>query len=496
MATNNHKDNHPLMKRTKDIEAMVPYWDKVDDIVEGYDAIKSEGKKYLPKFPTETSDDYMTRLEYTKFTNIYRDVLEGLSSKPFEDEVKILDGETPPSDAIKEFAKDVDGSGNNLTVFSSLTFYNGINSAIDWIMVDYPEVDATQVRTQADQKNAGIRPFWSHILAKNVFEIRTKFIQTKEVIVYFRMFEPAHEENEDRVRVFERNKDGTVTWKLYEYNPKAKKPEDAFVQIKTGTISIGIIPFVPFSTGRRDGKTFKYYPAMRDAADLQITLYRNESALEFTKTMACYPMLAANGMKPEKEKDGTTNKKLGIGPMKVLYGVPDGNGNHGEWKFIEPSANSMEFMQKNIASTKQDLRELGRQPLTALSQQLTTVTTSVAAGKAKSAVTAWANALKDALENALVLTSIWMGETNYDPKVHVFTGFDNVLDDGKDLDALNSARDRGDLSRETYLGEYKRRKVLSPEFDIEAENKRLLNEIPSDGVDSPMIEDEDVNNNV
>jgi len=216
---------------------------------------------------------------------------------------------------------------------------------------------------------------------------------------------------------------------------------------------------------------------MLDAADLQITLYQDESGLQHIKAMAGYPMLAANGMKPAMSADNKTPKKVSIGPMRVLYGIPDGNGGHGEWKFIEPNANSMEFLKKDIAATKQDLRELGRQPLTALSAQLTTVTTSIAAGKAKSAVTAWALGLKDSLQNALIITAMYVG-SEYKTEVNIYTGFDNVTDDGSDLDALNAARDRGDLSQQTYWQEYKRRKVLSPEFNAEDEERRLFEEIP------------------
>lgn len=487
------QSNHPFMKRTPDIAAMQSYWKKTDDIVEGYDAIKAGKEEYLPKFPDESDKDYNNRLNLSKLTNVYRDVLEGLATKPFEDEVKLLGDEEEIPQTIKDFIEDVDGSGNHITVFSALTFFNGINSAIDWIMVDYPTVDKEKVRSQQDQKDAGIRPFWQHVLAKNIFEVRTEIVGTKEVIVYLRMFEPAHNGKKDCIKIFERSEEGVVTWERYEFSEKAEKQEDQFVLIGSGEISIGVIPFVPFATGRRDGNSFKYFPAMRDAADLQITLYRNESALEFIKTMAGYPMLAANGVSPELDDDGNP-KKVNVGPMKVLYGVPDGAGNHGSWTYIEPSANSMEFLQKNITSTKQDLRELGRQPLTSLSSQLTTVTTSVAAGKAKSAVTAWALGLKDALENALVLTAKWMKEKEYDPEVHVFTGFDNVLDDGKDLDALLKARENGDLSQETLHAEFKRRKVLAPEFNHDDEAKKILKEIPSDateGVDSPEIEEED-----
>jgi hypothetical protein len=474
---------HPLLMRSRDIESMVPYWDKVDDVVEGQHAIKSEGKKYLPMFPDETKDEYDFRLSLSKFTNIYRDVLEGLAQKPFEEELSLIGGEKIPDELI-QFIEDVDGSGNNITVFSSLTFFNGINNAIDWIMIDYPTSDLN-IRTVADAKNANIRPFWSHVLAKNVLEIRTTIIGAKEVLSYFRMLEPSTTiTGADRVRVFERFVN-TVVWTLYEKVENPDKPENQFIKVDEGTLSIDVIPFVPFITGRRDGKSFKFLPVMRDAADLQITLYQNESALEFIKTMAGYPMLAANGIKPIKDATGKITERVAVGPMKVLYGVPDGSGGHGEWKFIEPNANSMEFLQKSIDKTKQDLRELGRQPLTALSSQLTTVTTSIAAGKAKSAVTAWALALKDALENAILITMKWMN-VDYDPEVNIYTGFDNVLDSSKDLEALDKARARGDISQETFLFELKRRKVLAPEFVFQDEQERLLNEIPSsmaDGLD-------------
>lgn len=475
------KELHPLLVRSKDIASMVPYWDQVEAIVEGYEAVKSAGETFLPKFPDETKDDYNFRLSCTKFTNIYRDVLEGLATKPFEEEITLIAGDNSEIQPDAEtFAEDVDGAGNNLSMFAAHTFFTGINEAINWIFVDYPTIEPGTVLSVAEAKTRNLKPFWSHVLARNVYEVRTKIIGAKEMLIYMRIFEPANDAvTKDRVRIFERSDAGVVTWELWEKNPDAKEIKDQFVKINFGTLSVDVIPLVPFITGRRDGRTFRFSPVMRDAADLQMTLYKNESALEFIKVMAGYPMLAANGMKPQMEADGKTPKKLSIGPMRVLYGLPDGAGNYGTWQFIEPNANSMEFLQKNIDKTKQDLRELGRQPLTALSSQLTTVTTSIAAGKARSAVTAWALALKDALENAMMITMKYMN-VDAEPEVNVYTGFDNVTDDGSDLEALAKARENGDISQETYLFELKRRKVLSPEFSFEAEKQRLLNDIPVD----------------
>ena len=58
-----------------------------------------------------------------------------------------------------------------------------------------------------------------------------------------------------------------------------------------------------------------------------------------------------------------------------------------------------------------------------------------------------------------------------------------MLDDGQDLEELGKARERRDISVETYWEELKRRKVLSPEFNVELEKKRLLEDIPVDEPD-------------
>ena len=461
--------------RTSDIMKMTPYWDRVTAILGGLDTIRSYTTLYLPKHPDESDFDYNLRLNFSKFTNIYRDVVEGLATKPFEEEVGILGGAEVPQEVI-EFVEDVDGSGNNLTMFSALTFFNAINYAVDWILVDFPVFDTSRPVSIAEARRLNLKPFWSHVLAINVLEVKHTKIGSKKVLTYIRIKEPGVNGDPHKVRVFERIGD-TVTWQLFE--------DGSELAIDGGTLTIPIIPMIPVITGRRDGDTWRFYPPMQDAADLQITLYQNESALEYIKHLAAYPMLAANGMVPDRDAKGNPIK-LKVGPSVTLYSKPDGAGNFGEWKFVEPNANSMEFLKKDINSTKQDLRELGRQPLTALSSQLTTVTTSIAAGKAKSAVTAWALGLKDALEQAMLITCMWMG-LDYEPEVNVYTGFDNVMDDGSDLDTLNKARDRGDLSQETYWAELKRRKVLSPEFKAEDEQARILAEIPVDQSDSPDI---------
>lgn len=101
-----------------------------------------------------------------------------------------------------------------------------------------------------------------------------------------------------------------------------------------------------------------------------------------------------------------------VGPKSVLFAPPAGDGTHGEWDFIEPSAASLTFLAKDVEATEKQLRELGRQPLTAQTGNLTVVTTDFAAQKGNSAIQAWCLNLKDALEEALRLTCLWLGDSS------------------------------------------------------------------------------------
>lgn len=466
-----------MLERAADSEAMLQYWDLTDTLVDGIEALRIAGEKYLPKFPAEENTNYKFRLNQTTvMTNIFADIVESLSVKPFEREVMLVGDNVPQ--AIVDFSDDVDGSGNNLSVFSSNVFYNSVKSGIDWIFIDYPTIDPTIV-TLADSKQAGLRPFWTHILGRNVLEARSKFIRSKEQLVYVRIYEPG---KVDHVRIIERSFDGIVSWTLYQKTDIWNEVEKTyFMAVDAGVMTIDEIPMVPFMTGRRDGKSFKFDPPLRAAADLQVHLYRQESGLNYATTLTAYPMLTGNGVKPDKDESGKI-KQIPVGPNCVLYAPPNADGTVGSWRYVEPSSNSLTFLSNYIKEIILNLRELGRQPLTASSSNLTTVTTAFAAGKSKSSVKAWAIQLKDALENAYRITAKWMS-VDYQTVVNVFTEFDEFVD-GKDYDALSAARKNGDLSRETFWEECKRRGLLSDQFNPEREEERLLAELPGDGPDS------------
>lgn len=481
-ATGDLRDADSFEKRSPDSLYMLKYWDKVDAVIGGIESMRDNADDFLPKFRDEDEADYSFRKSCTKFTNVYSDIVEGLASKPFEQEVSLIGDQTDATEdtgesgipqRVRDFVWDVDGSGNNMTVFAAHTFFQGINNAVDWILVDHDKRDPT-VRNMADMKQRGLRPYWSHILARNVLDVQSEMVGGNEVLKYIKIFEPG---TPDHIREFERTSDGVV-WRLWEKVAGAVGKR-SYRRIDGGDISIGVIPMVPFVTGRRIGRQWRFNPPMRAAVELSINLFKQESELEYKSTMSAYSMLAGNGIEPPLGPDGKPNYKIAVGPARVLWSPPrNDGGSAGKWEWIEPGSEILKFLESRVEKTIQNLRELGRQPLTASSSNITVITAAVAAGKAKSAVKAWAYGLKDTLENALLLTAMWMA-VQYDPTVHVFAEFDDWME-GEDLDALDKARARGDISHETYTEELKRRGVLSSNFTIERERVRLLNDLPVD----------------
>ena len=177
-------------------------------------------------------------------------------------------------------------------------------------------------------------------------------------------------------------------------------------------------------------------------------------------------MLAASGVDPPFGPDGKTGEIL-IGPGAVLYGPVNNTSSPSTWSFIEPSGESLNFLSKDIEHTIRELRELGKQPLTSQSGNLTVITTAFAAIKVNNILQAWVVRLQDGLMRALQYIGLWLSR-EITAEIEVHRDFDTHLEND-DVPTLVSLA-LGDfplLSRDGLLNELKRRGVLGPKFDPE-----------------------------
>lgn len=473
---------------SSDYEAMAPYWRMVSAILGGTETMRAGGQTYLPKFEHESKACYDTRLASAKFTNIFSDIVDTLASKPFEKELVI-----EKSDAVDDLIEDIDGQGNHIHVFGAGMFHSGVSDAITWALIDYT-ADVPQGATRAAEQALGARPYWVNIPASNMLAVYSETIGGREVITHARYREDAKERDgfdevvRKRVRVLQREvvydetgkamSAGAATWELYEKQKDATDAKEKWVSISSGVYSIGIIPLVPFITGRRLGSSWVIRPALQSAAHLQIEHYQQESELKYMRQRTAFAMLAGNGVEPATDEQGNP-KPVPTGPFSVLYAPPGSDGKNGSWEILEPSGSSLEFCSKEVDKTEAQLRELGRQPLTAQSGNITTITAAFAGDKAHTVIEAWALNFKDFLENCLKITTMWRG-SQIEPEVQVNTDFALSLREDTGASNLDAARGRGDISHETWFDEMKRRGIIGPNRTFEEENKRLIEEMPGD----------------
>lgn len=468
---------------SSDYRAMRDYWAMVDAINGGAETMRAAGECHLPKFENETVDDYKHRRAAAPFTNIYSDISRNLASKPFSRELMLKQG---TAQSLLDLCEDIDGQGNNLHVFGAAIFQNGLDKAIDWILVDYTKtpVDAGKPRSVAEEKAAGYRPYWVHISAERMLAVYSDVINGIETFVHARIREDIVERTvfdevtKHRVRVLNRAKLSDSTYAPATYQVYEKQVDTAakasWVSIEGPLpITIGVIPLVPFLTGKRLGCTWQVRPPLRDIAFLQVEEYQQESNLKSVLELTCYPMLAGNGVNGTVPgEDGRSAPiRVPVGPRAVLFAPPAADGKHGEWKFIEPSAESIKSLMAHLEATQKNMRDLGMQPLT--TANLTVITTANVSVKAHSAAQAWAIALKDALEQAFKYTIAWLKDGSKEPEVEIFTDFGVDFEATTELETLVKAQSQGILSKRTTQDEFKRRGVLSDNFDPDEEVKRL-----------------------
>src|SRR6186997_1136474 len=64
-----------------DAECMVDQWRLISDVMEGNDAIKAGGERYLPRFARESYQKYRRRLADAPWRPIFPSAVESLTSR-------------------------------------------------------------------------------------------------------------------------------------------------------------------------------------------------------------------------------------------------------------------------------------------------------------------------------------------------------------------------------------------------------------------------------
>lgn len=442
---------------------MAPRWRMIDVLLGGTETMREAGDEFLPQHDNESQNSYQTRLKRATLLNLTEQTLDTLAGKPFKDQIVFSD-DVPQQ--ILGLTEDIDMQGSNLHAFCRAWFRGGWAKGLSHVLVEHPtpeaKVDAggqEVIRTLADDRNEGLRPYWVHVPPENLIAAYSMIDNGKEVLTHVRIMEKTIERNgweetvKSRVRVLEPG-----SWAVYAPTPKG----DDWVLESEGVTALDYIPLVTFYAGKRSD-LMECKPPLTDLAFLNISHWQSSSDQRNVLTVSRFPILAASGV--------AADTVVKIGPNNYLT-TDDPTG---KWYYVEHTGAAIAAGALDLERLEDQMASYGAEFLRKRPGDETATGRALDSAEASSYLAATIRDFQDCIEQALQLTAQWIGlETG--GSVTLTSDVDINELDASELDALQKARAQRDISRMTYLEELKRRGVLADDFDMEADAELLAEE--------------------
>lgn len=441
------------------VEAMRPGWALANALLGGTFAMRAAGETYLPKWPNEEPESYKARLATATLFPAFARTVVTLAAKPFSKPATL--SEDMPED-IKAFANDIDQQGRNLHVFAGDVMKELMGPGLAGILVDYPK--AVGVKTQADEKAKGLRPYWVMVKAEQILGWRAERVQGEWRMTQLRLLECVTEKDGDfgevevsQVRVLEPGK-----WAVY----RKKKDKDEWELADSGVTTLTVVPFVP-CYGERTGFMMAK-PPLLELAHLNVKHWQSQSDQDTILHVARVPILALIGIDDDKFKltvGASTAVKL---PLT------------GDLKFVEHQGASIEAGKASLDDLKEEMRQAGAELLVL---KPTTTATQVHSENAIGlcALQEITLSLQDSLNAALDLTAKWINK-DAAGTVSLFNDFGAATLDAATATLIKDMVAAGQLSKETGFKEQQRRGTISGELVWDDEKEKIEAQGPDLGL--------------
>jgi hypothetical protein len=451
-------------------DLMAPRWDLIDTILEGTEAMRAAGNKYMPQHPEETTKNYNVRLERATLVNQTEQTLDELVGKAF-DKPPVLSEKAP--EPIVEFSDDVDTLGTGLASFCQNWFRSGTAKAFCHVLVDFTKArPATpdKPRTLDDDRKENLRPYWVLVQPEDLIFAASKIENGREVLTQVRIKECVVEQDGFLEKVVERIRVLYPDhYELWEFR-KQRGKKTQWVVIETGPMALGYIPLVTFYTDREGLMIGK--PPLQDLAFLNVAHWQSSSDQRNVLTVARFPMLAASGAMDAEDADSP----MTVGPNKWLF-MPDPQG---KFYYVEHSGAAIEAGRNDLKDLEDQMANYGAAFLKKRPGDLTATERSLDSAEGASLLQTFAVSFVHAVNQALEITCDWLKVTETDEAVVAMdikalaTGDDSPIE----VETLREMRKNKDISRVAFLTEMIRRRVLPAEFDIEEDADLLEEEAP------------------
>lgn len=441
--------------------------------------------KYLPKFPAEHADDYVTRLATSTLFNAYGRTVQGLVGMVFkknpalaEDVPEVIRGNTEKG--IGGHAENIDLAGTHLDVFAREVLEDAFEGHA-FILVDMQKALGAGA-TLADEIRAGLRPYWVKYKASQAVNFRPVTINGQREIGQITFEEETSveageygEQEVKRYRTFRlmpyadvatQEIKHTVYWKLQE--KRHENGQDVFVILDEGVIKgFSRIP-VAVVYGRKTG-FLQSQPPLLDLALLNIKYFQKESDRDQSEHKCGNPIPIFKIADQDKQ----------IVPAGSGLGIIIGKDE--DAFYLEPEGSALESTRKTLEDLRGQMAALGLSTLAARPQvQATATETIIDFTQESSELESIARSEQDALELCLGFHAQYLGLKS-GGSVTLGAHLKSLRLTQAQVQAYSSMASADQLSNRTLWDVLKAGDALPDGFDADTEETRLKDQQKSLG---------------
>lgn len=446
-------------ERSPLVSAMAIEWPMLEALMAGTRAMRAAGETYLPKFANEHGSSYDRRLKAATLFPAFRRTVRVMAGKPFAQALSLADA--PPQ--IEQWAEDIDLQGTNLHTFAGDLLTNALAFGIGGILVEAPRpiVAGNRVPTLAEERAAGVRPYFVRIRHDQILGFRLSMANGRKYVSQLRLAELSSEPDGDfgevvreRVRVLEPG-----SWRLFE-KQKGADGKDNWILIDEGATSLGYVPFVPVYGERIDHMVGR--SPLLDLAYLNVKHWQSQSDQDNILSIARVPILAAIGADEGSE--------LVVGASSFVR-LPQG----GDLKFVEHSGAAISAGASSIEALEEQMIQAGAELLVKRAGDRSATEAANDAEGNKSDLQRIAEAFEDALDQALQIMADY-ARLGSGGSVNLFKDYGASTLSEASGQLVVSLYKEGVISHSTTIAELKRRGELAAEVDPEAEELAVATE--------------------
>lgn len=455
------------------VDAMRAYWAVISPLMGGTMAMRAAGKTLLPQYPAEDDEAYKERLRLSTLLPAYSETVGNMTSRVFAEPLQV--GDDVP-EVIVEMTKDIDHAGNDLNSWAVGFFTEGLSHGLCHAFVDHPP--AGDLKTQADEQAAGVRPYVVMVRPEQVLGWRSK----GGVLTMIRYIEVVEEEDGEfgakcveQIRVLEPG-----AWRTYRRSAKAVRGKQAaaggtWELHEEGTNSLTAIPWVTFYTGRTGFMAAK--PPLIELAHLNVKHWQSQSDQDNILHVIRVPILVRIGIQTQYDNQGKVvppEFKVGTGQLTDLP-------KDGDLKYVEHTGQAVDAGRTALQDLINEMRMAGAKLLTPDKTATKTATQAEEeAAQELSPLARMAHHFADCLAQLLQFMADYRGLGD-GGTVEMRGNFDVDYMPEVSLPTLVSMANAGMISKETLFTEMQRRGVISDEYDWEEELAKIEAQGPALG---------------